>query len=149
MNIGKHLCRSIGLNEEWLSISWDFAHLLELAILDVKKQRLLLWLTRFIKTCGLVMRKYSYGKQYEEFLETAESLEEAVLQPKQFHATRFASSECRVYETWIRDWLTFYELNEKESVADALTSSDLSARTRHNIRAQNEVGVDTQVDSAW
>lgn len=143
LNIGKHLCQSIGLNEEWLSISWDFAHLLELAILDVKKQRQFLWLTRFIKTCGLIMRKYSYGKQYEQFLETAELLEEDVLQPKQFHATRFVSSECRVYETLIRDWLTFYELHEKESIVNALTSGDLSRRTRLNIKAQNEIGVDS------
>jgi hypothetical protein len=58
LKIKKHLCQAIGINEEWLSTSWDFVHLFELAILDVKKQRQFLWLTRFIKTCGLIMSKY-------------------------------------------------------------------------------------------
>lgn len=52
LKIDKHLCQSIDVNEKWLSISWNFAHLLELAILDVKKTRRFLWLTEFIKTCG-------------------------------------------------------------------------------------------------
>lgn len=58
------------------------------------------------------MNRHSYGKQYEQLLETVELLGEDVLQPKQFHATHFVSSECRVYETLMRDWLTLYELNE-------------------------------------
>jgi len=73
-------------------------------------------LKRFIKTCGFIMSKYSYGKQYEQLLETAELLEENILQPKHFHVTRFVSSECRVYETMMRDWKTFYELHEQESI---------------------------------
>ena len=139
LSIGKHLCQKIGISEEWLSISWDGAHLLELAIHDVKKQRNFLWLTKFIKTCAMIMRKYSYGKQYEQLLETAELIEEDILQPKQFHVTRFVSSECRVYETMMRDWSTLYELHEQDSIVNALTSGDLSSRTRHSIKSQHEI----------
>lgn len=138
LGIDKHLCRKIGITEEWLSISWDSAHLLELAINDVKKQRKFLWLSKFIKICAMIMKKYSYGKQYEQLLETAELLEEDILQPKQFHVTRFVSSELRVYETMMRDWSTFYELNEQDSIVNALTGGDLSARTRHSTISQEE-----------
>lgn len=138
MSIDRHLCQKIGITEEWLSISWDSAHLLQLAIHDVKKQRNFLWLTRFIKTCAMIMRKYSYGKQYEQLIETAELLEEDILQPKQFHVTRFVSSERRVYETMMRDWSTLYELHEQDSIVNALTGGDVSARTRHSINPQQE-----------
>ncbi|CAF4382979.1 unnamed protein product [Rotaria sp. Silwood2] len=86
----------------------------------------------------MIMRKYSYGKQYEQLLQAAELIEEDILQPKQFHITRFASSECRVYETMMRDWSTLYELHEQDSIVNALTGGDLSARTRHNINSQQE-----------
>ena len=34
MNINEHLCNSIGIQQNWLTISRDVAHLLELAIGD-------------------------------------------------------------------------------------------------------------------
>lgn len=37
LKIDKYLCQSIDINEKWLSISWDFAHFLDLNISDVKK----------------------------------------------------------------------------------------------------------------
>jgi len=103
LNIDKHLSQMVDVTEQWLSVSWDVAHLLELAINDVKRQRKFLWLTRFIKICSMIMRRYAYGKQYEELLETAELFQEDILQPKQFHAIRFVSSERRIYETIMRD----------------------------------------------
>ena len=142
LTINKHLSRNIGISEEWLSMSWDCAHLLELAIHDVKKQRKFLWLTAFIKICSMIMKKYSHGKQYEQLLETAESIEQDILQPKQFHTTRFVSSECRVYETMMRDWSTFYELHEQDSTVNALLGGDLSTRSRYNTNLQLETGVD-------
>jgi hypothetical protein len=62
LQIEKHLCQKIGTRERWLTVSWDSAHLLELAINDTKKQRQFSWLQTFIKTCGTLMKKYSYGK---------------------------------------------------------------------------------------
>ncbi|CAF5068881.1 unnamed protein product, partial [Rotaria sp. Silwood1] len=94
LSIGKHLCQKIGIREEWLSISWDCAHLLELAIHYVKKRK------------------------------------------------KFLCSECRVYETMMRDWSTLYELHQQDSIVNALTVGDLSARTRHNINSQQETGAD-------
>ncbi|CAF3865241.1 unnamed protein product, partial [Adineta steineri] len=84
----------------------------------------------FDKLCAALMRKYSYGKQYEILLETAQYLGEDILAPKQFHTTRFVSSERRVYETVLRDWRSLYEVQEEEDQLNALLYGDVSARTR-------------------
>ncbi|CAF5144346.1 unnamed protein product, partial [Rotaria sp. Silwood1] len=126
------------MREKWLTVSWDSAHLLELAINDTKKQSKFSWLQRFIKTCGILMKKYSYRKQYEHLLRAAELLEEQILQPKQFHVTRFVRSELRVYETVLRDWTTLYYLQEQDCVINSLAGGDVSARTRRNIHTEYE-----------
>ena len=118
------------MNSEWLTISWDCAHLLELAINDVKRQRKFVWINNFIKLCAALMRKYSYGKQYEILLETAEYLGEDILAPKQFLTTRFVSSERRVYETILRDWRSMHEIQEKEDQLNALSHGNVSTSTR-------------------
>ena len=127
------------MREKCLIVSWDSAHLLELAINDAKKQRKFSWLQRFIKTCGTIM-KYSYGKQYEHLLEAADLVEEQILEPKQFHVTRFVQSELRVYETVLRDWTTLYCLQEQDCVINSLAGGDISARTRRNIYTECEAG---------
>jgi hypothetical protein len=73
-------------------------------------------------------------------LEAAELIEEQILQPKQFHVTRFVQSELCVYETLLRDWSTLYYLQEQDSVVNSLAGGDLSTRTRRNIDAQHEAG---------
>ncbi len=146
MNINEHLCNNIGIQQNWLTISWDVAHLLELAIGDTQNQKKFNWLQMIIKTCGEVMKKYSYGKQYEFLIQTAEEVQEDILQPKQFHATRFVSSQLRVYETILRDWKTLYVLQEKDDVNMALSHGDVSTRTRQKLDAQQKPG-DKDVDS--
>ena len=136
MNINKHLCEHIGMSDKWLTTSWDTAHLLELAIGDVQKHKKFVWLQTFIRTCASLMKKYSYGKQYELLLEVAQLIEEEILQPKSFHATRFVSSQLRVYETALRDWSTFYHLQEEEDETVALNHGDISTRTSHKTSAQ-------------
>ncbi|CAF4853942.1 unnamed protein product, partial [Rotaria sp. Silwood2] len=138
--IEKHLCQKLGMREKWLIVSWDSAHLLELAINDAKKQSKFFWLQRFIKTCGTLMNKYSYGKQYEHLLEAAELVEEQILQPKQFQVTRFVQCELRVYETVLRDWTTLYYLQEQDCVINSLGGGDVSTRTRRNIHTECEAG---------
>ncbi|CAF3767738.1 unnamed protein product [Rotaria sp. Silwood1] len=140
LQIEKHLCQKLGMRERWLTVSWDSAHLLELAINDAKKQSKFSWLQRFIKTCGTIMKKYSYGKSYEHLLEAAELVEEQILQPKQFHITRFVQSELRVYETVLRDWSTLYYLQEQDSVINSLAGGNVSARTRRNIDTEYKAG---------
>ncbi len=140
LQIEKHLCQKLGMRERWLTVSWDSAHLLELAINDAKKQSKFSWLQRFIKTCGTIMKKYSYGKSYEHLLEAAELVEEQILQPKQFHITRFVQSELRVYETVLRDWSTLYYLQEQDNVINSLAGGNVSARTRRNIDTEYKAG---------
>ncbi|CAF1394728.1 unnamed protein product [Adineta ricciae] len=130
LNIDKHLSSALEMNSEWLTVSWDCAHLLELAINDVKRQRKFVWINNFIKLCAALMRKYSYGKQYEILLETAQYLDEDILASKQFHTTRFVSSERRVYETILRDWRSLHEVQEEEDQLNALSHGDVSTRTR-------------------
>jgi hypothetical protein len=140
MNINKHLCEIIGINENWMVTSWDIAHLLELAIGDVKKNKKFNWLQTFIKTCASLMSKYSYGKQYELLLEAAKLTDDEILQPKSFHVTRFVSSQLRVYETMLRDWSTFYHLQEEEDTIMAFNHGDVSRRTRQKVSAQQKLG---------
>ncbi|CAF1498228.1 unnamed protein product, partial [Didymodactylos carnosus] len=96
LNIDKHLCDEIGMNVDWLCFSWDPAHLIELAVNDLKKKRSYMWLTSFIKLCSNLMKQYSYGKSYEQLIETADELDEDILDPKRFHETRFVSSKTSV-----------------------------------------------------
>jgi hypothetical protein len=139
MKINKHLCENIGMDENWLVTSWDIAHLLELAIGDVQNHKKFNWLQTFIKTCASLMKKYSYGKQYELLLEASEVTEEDILQPKSFHATRFVSSQLRVYETMLRNWSTLYYLREEEDAIMAFNHGDVSARTRQKLSVQQQI----------
>jgi hypothetical protein len=136
MQINKHLCKHIGMDENWLVTSWDIAHLLELAIGDVQNHKKFNWLQTFNKICASLMKKYSYGKQYELLLEASEVIEEEILQPKSFHAIRFVSSQLRVYETMLRDWSTFYYLQEEEDKTMTFNHGDVSARTRQKVSVQ-------------
>ncbi len=138
MNISRHLCENIGMNENWLITSWDTAHLLELAIGDVQKHKKFDWLQTFIKTCASLMKKYSYGKQYELLLKASELTEEEILQPKSFHVTRFVSSQLLVYETILRDWSTFYYLQEEEDKIMTFNHGDISTRTRQKVSVQQQ-----------
>lgn len=130
LNVDKHISSALDMNSEWLTTSWDCAHLLELAINDVKRQRKFVWINNVIKLCAALMKKYSHGKQYEILLETAQYLGEDILAPKQFHTTHFVSSERRVYETVLRDWRSLYEIQEEEDRLNALLHGDVSRRTR-------------------
>ncbi|CAF4217241.1 unnamed protein product, partial [Rotaria sordida] len=76
----------------------------------------------------------------------AEEVQEDILQPKQFHVTRFVSSQLRVYETVLRNWKTLYVLQEKDDVNMALSHGDISTRTRQKLDAQQKPG-DKNVDS--
>jgi hypothetical protein len=137
-NVDKHLSSLLELQPDWLTVSWDCAHLLELALNDVKRQQKFIWLTNFVKTCASLMRKYSHGKQYEILLETAEELGEDILAPKQFHTTRFVSSERRVYYTILRDWKVLNRVQEEENSWSASSHGEVSNRTRfaQNISTQ-------------
>ena len=85
-----------GIQENWLTVSWDTDHLLELTIDDVRSQRKFTRLQALIRTCAGLMTKCSYGKQYEILKQAVELTEEKLLQSKRFHATRFVSSELRI-----------------------------------------------------
>ena len=92
------------------------------------------------------MRKYSHGKQYEILLETAQYLGEDILAPKQFHATRFVSSERRIYETVLRDWRSLHEIQEEEDQLNALSHGDVCTRTRRaHAHAVSHQGTDDEI----
>ena len=93
------------------------------------------------------MKKYSYGKQYEFFIQAAEEVQEDILQSKQFHVTRFVSSQLRVYETILKNWKTLYVLQEKNDVNMALSYGDICTRTRQKLDAQQKPD-DKDVDNA-
>ena len=97
---------------DWLTVSWDSDHILELEIDNVRSPRKFTWLQAFIKTCPGLLTKYSYGRQYETLKQAAELAEGKLLHLKQFRATRFVSSELHEYEAILRNWTTYYYLQE-------------------------------------
>ncbi|CAF0973784.1 unnamed protein product [Didymodactylos carnosus] len=122
LNIDKHLYDEIGMNVDWLCLSWDPAHLIGLAVNDLKKKRSYM----------------CYGKSYEQLIETADELDEDILDLRRFHETRFVSSERRVYETIFRDWAVLYKLHEKSSVGNDLMHGNISARTRMHSQEEDD-----------
>ena len=142
MNIEKHLSSLLEIKSDWITVSWDCGHLLELAINDLKRHTKFRWLINFMKLCAALMQKYSHGKQYEVLLKTAEHLAEDILAPKQFHTTRFVSSERRVYYTILRDWKSLNEIQEGENTLQAFSQGDVSNRTRHAEATSRQGGGD-------
>ena len=85
------------------------------------------------------MIKYSYGKQYEILKQVTELTEGKPLQPKQFRATRFISSELRVYEAIFRNWTIYYYLQEQSDSITELTDGYISTRTRQQFDVRQHI----------
>ena len=84
------------------------------------------------------MTKYFYGKQYEILKQAAELTGGKLLQTKQFYATRFISSELCVYEAILRNWTTFYYLQEQSDSITELTDGNISTKTRQRLDVQQQ-----------
>ena len=84
MNVSEHLSNNIGIQQNWSTISWDFAHLLELAIGDTQKQNESNWLQMITRIDAEMMNKYSYGKQSEFLIQAAKEIQEDILNLNNF-----------------------------------------------------------------
>ena len=86
---------------EWLFCTWDRAHLLKLVANDVRIDKFgvdvelmfVPWCAHIIKDIAAVYACCSYGKQYEELLQTAKHLGERWYAMAKFCETRFAQSQ--------------------------------------------------------
>ena len=116
----------------------DSGQILELVIDDVRSRRKFTWLQAFIKTCAGLMTNYSYGKQYEILKQAANLTEDKLWHPKQFHTTRFISSELRVYEAILRNWTTYYYLQEQSDSIKGLMDGNISTRDRQQLDVQQQ-----------
>jgi hypothetical protein len=90
---------------EWLLCTWDPAHRLELVAKDIRLDKLGIdvelasvpWYAQTPKNISPMYACCSYGKQYEELLQTAEHLGRKWYAMVKFCETRFAQSELKVY----------------------------------------------------
>ena len=100
---------------EWLLCTWDPAHRMELVANDIRVDREGLdvelmavpWYSQTPKDIAAMYATCSYGKQYEELLETAGHLGERWYAMVKFCETRFAQSELKVYINFEKNYKTY------------------------------------------
>jgi hypothetical protein len=89
---------------EWMICTWDPAHRLELVAKDIRLDRLgidvelasVQWYAQTPKVFSAMYACCSYGKQYEERMDTTEHLGMQWYSMFKFCETRFAQSELKV-----------------------------------------------------
>ncbi len=90
--------------KEWMLCTWDPAHRLELVTGDIRVDKLgvgvelmaVPWYAQTPKDISTLYACCSYGKQYEELLQTAEHLGRRWYATMKFCETKFAHSELKV-----------------------------------------------------
>jgi hypothetical protein len=100
---------------EWLLCTWDLAHRLELVANDIRVDRhnvdvdlmSVPWYAQTPKNISAMYACCSYGKQYEELLQTAEHLGRKWYDMVKFCDARFAQSELRVYINFEKNYNTY------------------------------------------
>ena len=100
---------------EWLLCTWDPAHRMELVANDIRVDRegvdvdlmAFPWYSQTPKDIASMYVACSYGKQYEELLETARHLGERWYAMVKFCYTRFAQSELKVYINFEKNYKTY------------------------------------------
>jgi hypothetical protein len=100
---------------EWLLCTWDPAHRIELVANDIRVDRAGLdvelmpvpWYSQTPKDISAMYATCSYGKQYEELLETAGHLGERWYAMVKLCETRFAQSELKVYINFEKNYKTY------------------------------------------
>ncbi len=100
---------------EWLLCTWDPAHRMELVANDILVDRegvdmelmAVPWYSQTPKDITTMYATFSYGKQYEELLETAGHLGERWYAMVKFCETRFAQSELKVYINFEKNFKTY------------------------------------------
>ena len=58
------------------------------------------------KICADVMKSIRMVNSMNSFIQVVEGVQEDILQPKQFHTTRFVCSQLCLCETVLRNWKT-------------------------------------------
>ena len=101
--------------KEWLLCTWDPAHRLELVANDIRIDKLgvdvelmsVPWYAQIPKDIASMYACCSYGKQYEELLQTAKHLGQRWYAMVKFCETRFAQSELMVYKNFEKNYKTY------------------------------------------
>jgi hypothetical protein len=100
---------------QWMLCTWDLTHRMELVTEDNRADKLgvdvdlmaVSWYAQTPKDISAMYACCSYGKQYEELLQTAEHLGRRWYVMAKFCATRFAKSELKVYINLEYNYITY------------------------------------------
>ncbi len=100
---------------EWLLCTWDPAHRLELVTNDIRVDRhgvdvelmSIPWYAQIPKDISAMYACWSYGKQYEELLQTAGHFGRKLYARVNFFETRFAKSELKAYINFEKSYNTY------------------------------------------
>ena len=100
---------------EWMLCSWDPAHRLELVTKDIRLDKPGLdvellyvpWYAQIPKNIPSMYATCSYGKQYEELLQTAKNFGRKWYVMVKFCETRFTQSELKVYVNFEHNYNTY------------------------------------------
>ncbi len=101
--------------KEWLLCIWDLAHQLELVANDIRVDKLgvdveivfVPWYAQIPKDISSMYACCSYGKHYEELVQTTERLGRRWYAMIKFCEARFAQSELVVYKNFEKKYTTY------------------------------------------
>ena len=122
--VQQHLTEQLSLNEKWLWSRWDGAHLIELAMAEVRKE-----IEFYFELAGWVssmQSKYFYGKGHERALKTAEQLGKRLSAIGVVCTTRFCHSERTVYKRFFENLVVFiFDLEAQKASPRVADSPEL------------------------
>ena len=76
---------------EWITVIWDPAHELELAVKDVRKEDIFEWMENYIKQINEATELLNISKGLQQSLQAAEDLEEKLYKLRNISGTRFVA----------------------------------------------------------
>ena len=132
---------ALKLTAGWMTGLWDAAHLAELALADVRKDkvgtiplRTVEWYGPLSELLAALVNNFQYGKGYEELRRIAADLGSKMRDPAKFCDTRFASAERKVLCSFVENFVLYDKFYETASSvpAGATTGKKRQPRTQRS-----------------
>ncbi|XP_071841669.1 uncharacterized protein [Apostichopus japonicus] len=131
-HLGVHTKLKENLNlDENFGLTWDPAHLLQLADMDTRKE--CAWIDETCNSISAILSKFSFSKTFEQAIDKARELQLDFKAPLWFSETRFAAYAHGVFENFIENYQVVCQVFEKVAEGDdqrAPDACDLLRRIR-------------------
>ncbi|XP_078495192.1 uncharacterized protein LOC108950546 [Ciona intestinalis] len=130
-NVPRHICDTLELGDDKASslcesAVWDYAHRLNLADKDARKER---WVASAITTTQNFMKEFTHGQAFLSLKAISEELQIPFLFPVLFSTTRFTQHQHRVWRAFLTDYPSIFKtyqnvIEDAERVAAEASNSD-------------------------